>query len=73
LFTRWHREALYFVVVMRTPHGMPPTFETHIARMEHAGRGKFNLAYPMRRGWSTVRKNASPEECLDQIGKSGYF
>lgn len=73
LFTRWHREALYFVVVMKTPHGHPPTFETHIARMEHAGNGKFNLAFPMRRGWNTFTKHASPEECLKEIGRSGYF
>lgn len=67
LFTRWHRDALYFVVVMRTPHGQPPTFETHAARMEHAGRGKFNLAVPMRRGWNTMKRKATPEECLKEI------
>jgi hypothetical protein len=67
LFTRWHRDALYFVLVMRTPHGRPPTFETHAARMEHAGNGKFNLAVPMRRGWNTVERNASPEECLEAV------
>jgi hypothetical protein len=58
---------------MRTPHGYPPTFETHVARMEHAGNGKSNLGYPMRRGWSTVEKNASSEECLEKIGRSSYF
>ena len=69
LFTRWHRDALYFVVVMRTPHGRPPTFETHAARMEHTGNGKFNLAVPMRRGWNTIKKNASPEECFKEISE----
>ena len=39
LFTRWHRDALYFVIMMRTPHGHPPTFESHAARMESAGKG----------------------------------
>ena len=73
LFARWHRDALYFVVVMRTPHGDPPTFETHAARMEHAGDGKFNLAVPMRRGWNTFKRNASPEECLKEISHSFYF
>lgn len=73
LFTRWHRDALYFVVVMRTPHGHPPTFETHVARMEHAGEGRFNVAVPMRRGWNTFKRNASPDECLKEIAQSVYI
>jgi hypothetical protein len=73
IFTRWRRDALYFVVVMRTPHGRPPTFETHAARMEHADHGKFNLAVPMRRGWNTVKQGASPEECLGGIAELVYF
>ena len=73
LFTRWHRDALYFVVVMRTPHGFPPTFETHAARMEHVGNGKFNVAVPMRRGWNTFLRRASPEECLKEISQTIYF
>jgi hypothetical protein len=73
IFTRWHRDALYFVVVMRTPHGFPPTFETHAARMEHAGDGKFNLAVPMRRGWNTIKRESTPEECLKEILGSVSF
>ena len=67
LFTRWHRNALYFVVVMRTPHGRPETFETHAAKMDYAGDDKFNLAVPMRRGWNTFLRDASLEECLEEI------
>lgn len=70
---RWHREALYFVAVMQTPQGRPPTFETHVARMEHAGDGKFNAAVPMRRGWNTVCKNQSPEECFQVIAELIYL
>jgi hypothetical protein len=66
-FTRWHRDALYFVILMRTPHGRPPSFETHAARMQHVGDGKFDLAVPMRRGWNAFKKNASPEECLKEV------
>jgi hypothetical protein len=73
LFTRWHRDALYFVFVMRTPHGAPPTFETHAARMEHAGNGSFNLALPMRRGWSMFMRELTVEECLKEIDESVYF
>lgn len=72
-FTRWHRDTLYFVVVMRTPHGEPPTFKTHSARMEHAGDGKFNLAVPMRRGWNTVLHDASPKKCLKEVSAFIYF
>jgi hypothetical protein len=54
---------------MQTPQGLPPTFEVHVARMEHVGQGKFNVAVPMRRGWNTVNKLLSPEECLEQIGE----
>lgn len=73
LFTRWHRDALYFVVVMRTPHGHPSTFEVHAARMEHAGSGKFNLAVPMRRGWNTFMRNAPPEKCLEEIERTVHW
>jgi hypothetical protein len=73
LFTRWHRDALYFVVVMRTPNGRPPTFETHAARMEHTGDGKFNLAVPMRRGWNTIKREARPDECLKYISEFVCF
>jgi hypothetical protein len=72
-FSRWHRDALYFVIVMRTPHGEPPTFETHSARMEHSADGKFNLAVPMRRGWNTVLRDASPEKCLKDVSEFIYF
>lgn len=73
LFTRWHRDVLYFVVVMQTPHGRPPTFETHTARMEHTGNGNFNLAVSMRRGWNTVKKDATPEKFLQEISKYVCF
>jgi hypothetical protein len=73
IFTRWHREALYFVAVMRTPHDRPPTFETHAARMQHAGDGKFDLAVPMRRGWNTVKQAASAEECLKEVSDLIYL
>jgi hypothetical protein len=67
LFVRWYRNSLYFVLVLKTPHGRPPTLETHVARMEHAGDGLFNLAVPMRRGWNTFQRRITPEECLAEI------
>ena len=73
VFVRWHREALYFVVVMRTPHGFPETFETHAARMEHAGAGKFDMAIPMRRGWNTLVRKTTPDECFEKVRDTFLF
>src|SRR5688572_23179430 len=67
VFARWYRSALYFVIVMRTPHGRPPTFDRHVARMEHVGEGKFDVAVPMRRGWNTIKRQALPEDCFEEI------
>src|SRR5436190_23804580 len=66
VFVHWHREALYFIVVMRTPHDRPPTFEVHIGRLEHVGNGRFNFAVPMGRGWITLIRDESAENCLTQ-------
>jgi hypothetical protein len=73
ILVRWYRDALYFVAVMQTPHGSPPTFQVNVARMEHVGQGKFNVAVPMRRGWNTVEQKLSPEECLERIGELIYL
>ena len=73
IFVRWHRDCLYFVVIMRTPHGIPPTFESHIARLEHAGNGKFNVAVPMRRGWMTTHCDLSAENCFETVPEIVYL
>jgi hypothetical protein len=73
IFVRWYRDALYFVAVMQTPHGRPPTFQVNVARMEHVGQGKFNVAVPMRRGWNTVDRRLLPEEGLEKIGELIYL
>lgn len=70
VFTRWHRNTLYVVAVMRTPHGRPPTFEMHVAKMEHAGEGTFNLAVPMRKGWNTFIRGKSADECFEEVRRS---
>ena len=73
IFVRWHRGTLYFVAVMRTPQGRPPTFEMHAARMEYFRDGKFNLAVPMRRGWNTFKRDILLEECLKEVSESVYL
>jgi hypothetical protein len=73
IHTRWHRDALYVVVVMRTPHVRPPIFQFHAARMEHAGDGRFNVAVPIRRGWKTILRNSAPIECLKELELAVQF
>jgi hypothetical protein len=73
LFVRWHRSALYFVAVMRTPHGRPPIFEVHVARLQYVGEGKFDLALPMRRGWNTILKAQGAESCLQEVAECVYL
>jgi hypothetical protein len=70
IFSRWHRGSLYFVGVMRTPHGRPPSFETHLVRMQYVGDGKFDVAFPMRRGWATASRALSVSDCLREILKT---
>lgn len=69
VFTRWHRGSLYFVAVMRTPHGRPESFESHLARLEYVGGEKFQVAFPMRRGWMCAMPDSSLEVCLNEVSR----
>jgi hypothetical protein len=73
VFIRWHQSTLYFVAVMKTPHGEPPTFECKVARLTPNSTGKFDLAFPMRRGWNTFVKQASLATCLKEIREGVFF
>ena len=73
IFVRWHQNSLYFVLVLKTPHGRPPTFESKIARMTPTSSGKFELAFLMRRGWNTFLKQASFEACLKAVSEGVSF
>lgn len=53
VFARWHRDALYFVVVMRTPHGGPATGKP-MAWMISATP---NRVKPTSPGWGEYLKN----------------
>jgi hypothetical protein len=73
IFVRWHHNSLYFVVIMKTPHGQPPEFEYKAARITPTSTGKFELAFPMRRGWNTFLKQASFEACLKAVSEGVSF
>lgn len=61
------------MVVLKTPHGQPPEFEYEAARITPTSTGKFELAFPMRRGWNTFLKQASLEKCLKEIRERVFF
>jgi hypothetical protein len=67
LFARWYRSALYIVVIRRTPHGLPPTFESHAARIQFTGEGQFEFAVPLRKGWSKVATGMTAEEIANLL------
>lgn len=73
IFVRWHHNSLYFVVVLKTPHGQPPEFEYKAARITPTSTGKFELAFPMRRGWNMFLKQASSEKCLKELREGIFF
>lgn len=73
IFVRWHHDSLYFVGFMKTPHGQPPEFEYKAARFTPTSTGRFELAFPMRRGWNTFLKQASFEACLKGVREGVFF
>jgi hypothetical protein len=73
VFVRWHRNALYLIVVMRTPHGQPPTFESRAARIQYAGDNKFAFDLPMRQGWASSPNGESVAEVAKSLEESTFF
>jgi len=73
IFVRGHHNSLFFVVVVKTPHGQPPEFEYKAARITPTKTGKFELAFPMRRGWNTFVREASFEKCLKEVREGIFF
>ena len=46
IFVRWHQNSLYFVLVLKTQHGQPPTFESKVARMTPLAPASSNWRFP---------------------------
>jgi hypothetical protein len=76
IYTRWHREELYFCATYATPlpDAASPTFEVRFARMGHLGNGKFSLDYKGQTGrWHNRYSSLSVDECLEVVRDDPHF
>ena len=76
IYTRWHREDLYFCAtyVAPFPDAVSPTFEVRFARMGYLGNGKFNLAYKGQTGrWCQMYPSLSIDKCLQAVRDEPHF
>ena len=76
IYTRWHREDLYFCAtyVAPFPDAVSPTFEVRFARIGYLGDGKFNLAYKGQTGrWCKMYPSLSIEKCLEAVRDEPHF
>src|SRR5271157_6406236 len=76
IYTRWHREDLYFCAtyVAPFPDAVAPTFEVRFARMGYLGSGKFNLAYKGQTGrWCEMYPSLSIDKCLEAVRDEPHF
>ncbi len=76
IYTRWHREDLYFCAtyVAPFPNAVSPTFEVRFAKMGYLGNRKFNLAYKGQTGrWCQMYPCLSIDKCLEVIQHEPHF
>ena len=73
--TKWHGSSFYFIAIYVCPPGSRPTsFESRFARMEHAGDGRFNLAYTRHTGqWVESNRGLTVDQCLEAICDEPWF
>jgi hypothetical protein len=71
-----YRSFFYFIATYRSrgPTAIKPTFESPFARLEYAGKRRFNLEY-MRHTekWWEVYQGLSLGKCLKTIQEEGIF
>ncbi len=76
IYTRWHREELYFCAtyVAPFPDAVSPTSEVRFARMGYLGNGKFSLAYKGQTGrWCQMYPCLSIQKCLEVVRDEPHF
>ena len=76
IYTRWHREDLYFCAtyVVPFPDAVSPTFEVRFAKMGYLGNRKFNLAYKGQTGrWCKMYPCLSIDKCLEVVRDEPHF
>lgn len=76
IYIKWHRSYFYFCVKHRcpSPNCITEFFDDKIARIEHVGDSKFNLAYIRHTGkWWETYTNLDLDECLQAVAGSITF
>jgi len=76
IYTRWHREDLYFCAtyVAPFPDAASQTFEVRFAKLGYLGNGRFNLAYKGQTGrWCEMYPSLSIDKCLKAIRDEPHF
>jgi hypothetical protein len=73
LRTKWHSGFFYLFSVYQVA-GSEQTFEAKFARFEHAGHGRFHLAFQRHTGeWITLFTDQTIDECLDLIEHEAFL
>ncbi len=75
--TKWRGAYYYIFSVYQVAGDDQPgdrTFDANIARLEHAGQGRFHLAFQRHTGeWITLFTEQTIDECLDAIEHEAFF
>jgi hypothetical protein len=76
LYGRWYRHYFCFCANYNSPgsNAIAPFFAAKFARMEYAGRGRFNLAFMRYTGqWVELFHDLSFDNCLSEIRDNPMF
>jgi len=76
LYTKWKGPFFYFCSKYCSPgpRALSPFFELGFARLQYAGKDRFNLAYFRHTGqWWELMQLLSLQECLAEIRVGGLF
>ena len=76
IYTKWHRNYLYFCskYCSPDPNAISPHFETRFARLEYTGEDRFILSYMRHTGkWWELYEGLTLDECLKAIRDEPHF
>ncbi|WP_202915906.1 DUF3024 domain-containing protein [Pontibacter pamirensis] len=76
VYGKWYRSYFYFCATYscKAPDAIMPEREVKFTRLEHAGAGKFHLAYFRHTGqWWQVYENLTLKDCLHTIEQEQLF
>jgi hypothetical protein len=76
IYGKWVRKAFYFIAKYKVggPDPTVPEFEARTARMQFAGKNRFDLSY-MRYNdqWVQIYLNLTVDECMEAIRDDPFF